>query len=415
LSRFTLVRAPATSRKPRASTLTALVSLGSIIALTFGASSALAATAPIQIGNAAYSFGGLASSPMTNAGLDTIVGGDVGSSTSIDVGVTHPGFAGYVPPSIQLTAAQAALLIAFGAAEAAAPTGDITGVNLAGATKLAGVYNSTGSILISGPIPLTLDGGGNADSVFIFQAAAAGDLTVAATSSVSYTNGAQPCNVFWKVQSAFLANTGNTFIGTILALTQITLTADITVQGRLLARNADVSFDHDVVTVPTTCVTQASINAAAAAAAAQAAAAQAAAAQAAAAAAAAEAAKVEAARAAEAARVEAARLAAEKAATAKAAADKAAADAAAAATAAQKAAADAAAAAEAVKIEAARVAAEKAAADAATARAAAVKAKTAAAQAKRAAQVAAAKVVAARKKAQITHAKRAIRRAGFTG
>ena len=134
-------------------------------------------------------------------------------------------------------------------------------MNLAGQTLGAGVYNSTGGILISGPVPLTLDGGGNADAVFIFQAAAAGDLTVDPTSNIVYTNGAQPCNVFWKVQSAFLKNTGFTFVGTILALTQITLTDNITVQGRVLARNADVTFIHDVVNKPTTCVTQASIDA----------------------------------------------------------------------------------------------------------------------------------------------------------
>jgi Ice-binding-like len=54
----------------------------------------------------------------------------------------------------------------------------------------------------------------------------------------------------WKVNSAFLKNTDRNFIGTILALTQITLTENITVDGRVLARNADVTFIHDVVNVP---------------------------------------------------------------------------------------------------------------------------------------------------------------------
>src|SRR6202040_4284442 len=111
------------------------------------------------------------------------------------------------------------LLTAYGSAEASAPNKPtITGANLAGQTLTPGVYNSTGGLLISGPIPLTLDGGGNSSSVFIFQAASSGDLTVDPTSSVAYTNGAQPCNVFWKVHSAFLKNTDKTFVGTILAL-----------------------------------------------------------------------------------------------------------------------------------------------------------------------------------------------------
>ena len=200
---------------------------------------------------------------MTNAGLNTVVTGHVGSSTSIGAGVTNPGFSAYGAGSTQLANAQASLLTAYGNAEAQTPTGNITGMNLAGQTLTPGVYNSTGSILISGPTPLTLNGNGNADSVFIFQAAASGDLTVDPTSNVVFTNGAQPCNVFWKVQSAFLKNTGFTFVGTIFALTQITLTDNITVQGRLLARNADVTFIHDTVNVPSTCVSQADVDSAA--------------------------------------------------------------------------------------------------------------------------------------------------------
>jgi type VI secretion system secreted protein VgrG len=185
---------------------------------------------------------------------------------------------------------------AFDNAAAQTPTGDITGINLAGQALGAGVYSSAGSILISGAVPLTLNGGGDADSVFIFQAAAAGDLTVVGNSRVEYTNGAQPCNVFWNVQSALLSNTGFGFVGTILALTQITLTSNITVEGRLLARNANVTLIQDTIVRPSTCVQQADVDAAAAAAARRAAEA-----------AAAEAARVEAARV-EAARVEAARV-----------------------------------------------------------------------------------------------------------
>ena len=84
---------------------------------------------------------------------------------------------------------------------------------------MAGVYNSTSTITIHGPSALTLDGNGNADSVFIFQAApgAPGDMTVDNGTTVNYINGAQPCNVFWKVHSAFLSNSGFSFVGTILA------------------------------------------------------------------------------------------------------------------------------------------------------------------------------------------------------
>jgi Ice-binding-like len=213
-------------------------------------SSALSAQSTVDLGNAA-SFGALSSTAMTNNGQDTVVHGDLGSSTTIDIGVTNPTFGRYGAGSTQLANAQASLLTAYGYAEAQTPTQSITGENLANKTLIPGVYNSTSDILISGPIPLTLDGQGNPNAVFIFQAASAGNLTVDPTSSVVYTNGAQPCNVFWKVNSAFLKNSGRTFVGTVLALTSVTLTDDITVQGRLLARNADVTFIHDTVNPPT--------------------------------------------------------------------------------------------------------------------------------------------------------------------
>ncbi|MHB8644079.1 MAG: ice-binding family protein [Gaiellaceae bacterium] len=249
----------------RSRTITALLLLTSVIALTFVASGSGRTTAQqtVDLGNAT-SFGALDATAMTNAGAATVVKGDIGSGTSIDLGVTNPGYASYVPPAgaVQYGAAQASLGTAFLFAQGATPNQPtITGANLAGMTLVPGVYNSTGAILIDaglivGAPPLTLNGGGDPNSVFIFQAAAAGDLTVNPTSNVLYTNGAQPCHVFWKVRSAFLKNTGNTFVGTIMASTQITLTDNITVQGRVLAQGADVTFIHDVVNVPA-CAAQA--------------------------------------------------------------------------------------------------------------------------------------------------------------
>lgn len=242
------------TRSRMVATATGLLVLAVLVALSFSGS-ALSAQATVDLGDA-DSFGALSFTAMTNAGADTVVNGNVGSPTSISSGVTHPGFAAYGAGSPQLASAQASLLIAYNVAEAQTPNQPtITGANLAGQTLGPGVYNSTSGILISGPIALTLDGGGDPSSVFIFQAASSGDLTVDPTSSVTYTNGAQPCNVFWKVNSAFLKNTDKTFVGTILALTQITLTENITVEGRALARNADVTFIHDTVNKPTCATT----------------------------------------------------------------------------------------------------------------------------------------------------------------
>ena len=205
---------------------------------------------PVPLGDAA-TFGALSSTAMTNSGGLTVVNGDIGSSTSIAVGVTN-GSSGskYGAGASQLANAQASLLTAYGNAAAATPDQPtITGANLAGQTLHPGVYNSTSSILISGPTPLTLDGNGDPGSVFIFQAGS--DLTVDPTSSVTLTNGAQACNVFWQVGSSATLGSGSVFVGNILALDSITVTTGVTVHGRALARNGAVTLDTDTFTSPT--------------------------------------------------------------------------------------------------------------------------------------------------------------------
>jgi hypothetical protein len=217
--------------------------------LAFAGSARSATT--INLG-AAASFGALSATAMTNADAagPTVVTGDVGSPTSVGAGVTNPGFARYDGPAdaAGMANAQAAVTAAYIAAGAQASTSTVGTVSLGGTTLGPGVYDSGSSMLITGGA-LTLDGHGDPNAVFIFRAVS--DLTVEVGGSVAYINGAQPCNVFWKVDSAWLKNSGSTFIGTILALTQITLTDNITVQGRLLARNADVTFIHDTVVKPT--------------------------------------------------------------------------------------------------------------------------------------------------------------------
>ena len=212
-------------------------------ALAF-AGSARSAQVTVNLG-AADSFGALSATGLTNAGGETVISGNVGSSSAIDGGVTNPGYGRFGPTNYELVNAQASLILAYDFAAAQTHTGDITSGSLGG-TVGPGVYDSSSAILITGS--LTLDAGGDPNAVFIFRAVSL--LTVDPGASVTYTNGAQPCNVFWKVDSAELKNSGSTFIGTILALTSITLTDNITVQGRTLARNGNVTFIHDTVVRP---------------------------------------------------------------------------------------------------------------------------------------------------------------------
>jgi hypothetical protein len=84
--------------------------------------------------------------------------------------------------------------------------------------------------------------------VFVFQAGST--LTTASASQVLLVNGAQACNVFWQVGSSATMGTGSVFRGSILALTDITVTTAATLEGRVLARNGAVTLDTNTITRP---------------------------------------------------------------------------------------------------------------------------------------------------------------------
>jgi hypothetical protein len=95
---------------------------------------------------------------------------------------------------------------------------------------------------------LTLDGGGDANAIWIFQVASS--LTTLGNSSVVLAGLAQAHNIFWQVGSSATLGTNSTFNGNILALTDITVTTGATLNGRALARNGAVTLDTNMVTVP---------------------------------------------------------------------------------------------------------------------------------------------------------------------
>ncbi len=118
--------------------------------------------------------------------------------------------------------------------------------DIGGTTKTAGVYCSASSIGVTGP--LTLDGRGDPNATFVFQAGTA--LTTAG--SVVLINGAQAKNVWWQVGSSATLGTASRWQGNIVALTSISLIDNATlVLGRALARNGAVSLTvGNVITLP---------------------------------------------------------------------------------------------------------------------------------------------------------------------
>ncbi len=205
--------------------------------------------------------------PLATAANYSVLGGQTATNTgasilNASVGV-HPGSAivgfppGIVNPPGTFEAATAVALqaqtdltIAYDYAAGQPLTGPETTVDLVGQTLQGGVYasSSKGPLQLSGE--LVLDGAGDPNSVFIFQTNST--LITGSGSTVRLINGAQECNVFWQVGSSATLGTGSNFVGNILALTSISVTTNVTVHGRALARNGAVTLDDDTF-VASTC------------------------------------------------------------------------------------------------------------------------------------------------------------------
>ena len=212
------------------------------LALTLAATAGAAATAVPLASTGSFSV--LAGAGITNTG-PTTVSGDIGTfpTTSINgLGSMTVGGTNHAGDAVTQQAKND-LVTAYNVAAGDGPTNPVA-ADLAGLTLLPGVYNSASSMGLSGEV--TLNAQGNPDSVFVFQVGSA--FTSASGSQISLINGAQACNVFWQVGSSATLGTGSSFIGTILALTSITLTTGVTVDGRVLARNGAVTLDTDTIT-----------------------------------------------------------------------------------------------------------------------------------------------------------------------
>ncbi|WP_235488479.1 ice-binding family protein, partial [Frankia sp. AvcI1] len=221
-----------TARSRYTKTLTVVGATTILIGLV-GATGAHAATPTVNLGTAA-GYATLAGSTITNTGITT-VDGDLGLSPGTAVTGFPPGRVTGTVHAADSAAIQAKndLAAAYDAA-AATPTTATIPVELGGTTETPGVYDSpAGTFGITGT--LTLDAQGDPNAVFIFKAAST--LITASASNVTLLNGAQSSNVFWVVGSSATLGTYSILRGTVLALTSITVTTGVTVDGRILARN----------------------------------------------------------------------------------------------------------------------------------------------------------------------------------
>ena len=249
------------TRSRRRLLLPVFVALGLVVSVSLttlpASRPAQAAESAVGLGNAG-SFAVLADATVTNTG-PTVVSGDLG----VNAGSAVIGFSAAVGDGQVINGtihqadtlsglAKTALDTAYNDAAGRTPTPTQTGLTaLDGKNLVPGVY-AGGELSLNGGT-LTLNG--TANDVFIFQAAST--LKATSGSKVALIGGASACNVFWQIKESATIGTTASFVGTVMALTNITVADAATVSGRLLARTAGVSMINDLITRPTSCATAA--------------------------------------------------------------------------------------------------------------------------------------------------------------
>jgi len=197
----------------------------------------LAGAAVSNVGNTLVTY---APGAVTGGTNDDLIGVWPGSSVTgfyppgTDTDGTNAIYAvGYNPNTAIPQAAQGALTTAYNTAAGKPTTATVAG-DIGGRTLTPGVYKSTSTLLIQSG-NLTLDGGGNPQSVFIFQIASSLTtvLNGSAGGNVILTNGANACNIYWQVGSSATLGAA-TFYGNVFAYSSITINAT-TFTGRALA------------------------------------------------------------------------------------------------------------------------------------------------------------------------------------
>jgi hypothetical protein len=224
-----------------------LVALAAGLLASAGSAQAAPPAAPVPMGTA-EPFAVLAGTGITSTGPTTI-NGDIGTYPNTAMTVSGPlilNGTDHKGDGVTQTA-KSDLTAAYLAAAAQTPSSPIV-ADLAGQTLTPGVYNTASGLEINGPSPLTLDGGGDANAVFVFQAGST--LITQPNTQVNLVNGATACNVFWQVTSSTTLGVNSTFRGTILTLQSSALDTGATLEGAVLSRNGAVTLDNNTILRP---------------------------------------------------------------------------------------------------------------------------------------------------------------------
>lgn len=197
------------------------------------------------------SFAILAGSTITNTGPTTITG-NIGlspGSALTDNGILTQTGETFIADEVAIRM-QADLTTLYNVLASRPSTGNLTGQDLGGLTLTPGVYSFSGSAGLTGTDALVLDGGGNANAVFIFNIEST--LITGSASSIELIGNAQAGNVFFRVGSSATLGTTTAFQGQIVALADITLTTGAIIDcGAALARTGAVTLDTNTINICT--------------------------------------------------------------------------------------------------------------------------------------------------------------------
>lgn len=202
-------------------------------------------------------FGIMATSAITNTGAATMINGDV----SLEPGTSN----GLLPVQVNGTIhindtvshqARADLLVAYDYLKNLAPGTTVPGGQDLGAFGVTpgilppGTYTSGSTMSVN--TTLTLDAGGDANAVWVFQIGSS-LTTTTPLGNVVLANGAQAKNVFWVPTASATVGVNTTFNGNIIAGVSATGQTGATINGRVLAGAigpGTIALDTNTVNVP---------------------------------------------------------------------------------------------------------------------------------------------------------------------
>jgi hypothetical protein len=119
-----------------------------------------------------------------------------------------------------------------------------------GEVLVAGVYNLPSASTLN--LDLILDAQNVSGAVFIFQVQ--GSLSTNANAKVKLMNGAQACNIYWKVEGMVNMASGTKMRGTVIANNAaILMSVGDTLEGRALSTNGAVTVDGVLAYTPVGC------------------------------------------------------------------------------------------------------------------------------------------------------------------